>query len=133
VQRTRVTTRHTINLGNVSAGQVRADRRQMERLVTNLVDNAVRHCVSVVSLGLTETDAHVVLTVGDDGPGIAESNRQRIFDRFERIDDGRGRREGGFGLGLSIVASIVRSHDATVAVTDNNPGAKFVVTFPRPE
>ena len=132
VQRTRVTTRHTINLGNVSAGQVRADRRQMERLVTNLVDNAVRHCVSAVSLGLTEIDSHVVLTVADDGLGIPQADRQRIFDRFERIDDGRGRREGGFGLGLSIVASIARSHAATVAVADNNPGAVFIVTFPRP-
>jgi signal transduction histidine kinase len=132
VQRIRVTTRHTINVGNVSAGQVRADRRQMERLVTNLVDNAVRHCVSVVSLGLAETDSHVVLTVSDDGPGIPQVDRQRIFERFERIDDGRGRREGGFGLGLAMVAGIARIHDATVAVTDNNPGATFVVTFRRP-
>jgi len=132
VQRIRVTTRHTINLSNVSAGQVRADRRQMERLVTNLVDNAVRHCVSAVSLGLTEIDSHVVLTVADDGLGIPQADRQRIFDRFERIDDGRSRREGGFGLGLAMVASIARIHDATVAVADNNPGAKFVVMFPRP-
>ncbi|MEO5974541.1 MAG: HAMP domain-containing sensor histidine kinase [Ilumatobacteraceae bacterium] len=132
VQRIRVTTLHPINLSNVSAGQVRADRRQIERLVTNLVDNAVRHCASVVSIGLVETDSHVVLTVSDDGAGIPQVDRQRIFDRFERIDDGRGRPEGGFGLGLAMVASIARVHDATVAVTDNNPGAKFVVTFPRP-
>ncbi len=131
-QRIRVTTRHTIKLGNVSAGQIRANLSQMERLVTNLIDNAVRHCVSVVSLGLTETDSQVVLTVADDGPGIPQADRQRIFDRFERIDDGRGRNEGGFGLGLSIVADISRSHDATVTVADNNPGAKFTVTFPRP-
>ena len=120
VQRIRVTTRHSINLGNVSAGQIRANLSQMERLVTNLVDNAVRHCVSVVSLGLAETDSHVVLTVADDGPGIPLADRRRIFDRFERIDDGRGRSEGGFGLGLSIVASIARSHDATVEVADKD-------------
>ena len=132
VQRIRVTTRHSIKLGNVSAGQIRANLSQMERLVTNLVDNAVRHCVSVVSLGLAETDSHVVLTVADDGPGIPLADRRRIFDRFERIDDGRGRSEGGFGLGLSIVASIARSHDATVEVADNYPGAMFIVTFPRP-
>lgn len=132
VQRIRITTHHPINVGKVSAGQVRADRRQMERLVTNLVDNAVHHCVSVVSIGLAETDSHVVLTISDDGPGIPQADRQRIFERFERIDDGRGRREGGFGLGLAMVAGIARIHDATVAVTDNNPGAKFVVTFPRP-
>jgi len=132
VQRTRVTTLHTIKVDHVSAGQVCADRRQMERLVTNLVDNAIRHCVSVVSLGLAETDSHVVLTISDDGPGIPMVDRQRIFDRFERIDDGRGRNEGGFGLGLAMVASIARIHDATVVVTDNNPGATFVVTFPRP-
>ncbi|MHB1089956.1 MAG: sensor histidine kinase, partial [Ilumatobacteraceae bacterium] len=132
VQRIRITTHHSINVGKVSAGQVRADRRQMERLVTNLIDNAVRHCVSVVSIGLAETDSHVVLTISDDGPGIPKADRQRIFERFERIDDGRSRREGGFGLGLAMVAGIARIHDATVAVTDNNPGATFVVTFPRP-
>lgn len=132
VQRIRVTTRHTIKLGNVSAGQIRANLNQMERLVTNLIDNAVRHCVSVVSLGLTETDSQVVLTIADDGRGIPQADRQRIFERFERIDDGRGRSEGGFGLGLSIVANIARSHDATVTVADNNPGAMFIVTFPRP-
>lgn len=131
VQRIRVTTHRSINVGNVSAGQVRADRRQMERLVTNLVDNAVRHCVSTVSLGLVETDMYVVLKISDDGPGIASADRERIFDRFERIDDGRGRKEGGFGLGLSIVASIARTHDATVTVTDNNPGAMFTITFKR--
>ena len=132
VQRTRITTQHTIRVGRVSAGQVRADRRQLERLVTNLVDNAVRHCVSEVSLGLEETDIQVILTVSDDGPGIAPENRERIFDRFERIDDGRGRGEGGFGLGLAMVASIARIHNATVVITDNNPGATFVVTFPNP-
>lgn len=132
VQRIRMTTHHPINVGKVSAGQVRADRRQMERLVTNLVDNAVRHCVSVVSIGLAETDSYVVLTISDDGPGVPQVDRHRIFERFERIDDGRGRREGGFGLGLAMVAGIARIHDATVEVTDNNPGAKFVVTFPRP-
>ncbi len=132
VQRIRVTTRHKIYLGSVSAGQIRGNLRQMERLVTNLVDNAVRHCASVVSLGLTETDSHVVLNVADDGPGIPQADRQRIFDRFERIDDGRSRGEGGFGLGLSIVANIARSHDAAVTVADNNPGAMFIVTFPRP-
>ncbi len=132
VQRTRITTQHAIRVGRVSAGQVRADRRQLERLVTNLVDNAVRHCVSEVSLGLAETDFNVILTVSDDGTGIAPEDRERIFDRFERIDDGRGRGEGGFGLGLAMVASIARIHDATVVITDNNPGATFIVTFPKP-
>lgn len=74
----------------------------------------------------------VVLTVEDDGTGIDETSRTRIFERFVRLDDARARDDGGSGLGLSIVAEIVAAHGGEVVVGDSDlGGARFEVRFPR--
>src|SRR5438094_7458650 len=73
---------------------VRGRRDELARLVRNLLDNAVRHATRAVSVALTVAGDEVVLTVSDDGPGIAPDDRERIFERFSRLDDARSADDG---------------------------------------
>jgi signal transduction histidine kinase len=85
-----------------------------------------------VTLSLKETGREVVFTVDDDGPGIRPGDRERIFERFERLEEARDRDSGGTGLGLSIVQEIALAHQATVTVADAPMGgARLEVHFPR--
>lgn len=77
-----------------------------------------------------ETPSSARLTIADDGPGIPTADRQRVFERFVRLDQGRARDAGGTGLGLAIVADIVAAHGGQVWVDDNHPGARFHVRLP---
>ncbi len=95
-----------------------ADRSELRRVLVNLTSNAVRHARTRVRLDAAETDGQVVLRVSDDGPGIPEAERVRVFERFTRLDDARGRDAGGTGLGLPIVAELVRRAGGTVALVD---------------
>lgn len=120
-----------IDASGISAGRVIGDRTQLARAVRNLVDNAERHATAKVTLSLSKRGGSVELTVADDGTGIAPPDRERIFERFTRLDTARGRRTGGYGLGLAIVRQIVTSHQGTVRVEENpGGGARFVVDFP---
>ncbi|HLU73791.1 MAG TPA: ATP-binding protein [Nonomuraea sp.] len=107
--------------------EVRGDAMDLGRVLTNLIDNAVRHASSEVEVALT---ADGTLTVTDDGPGIPEEDRERVFDRFTRLDAGRSRDEGGAGLGLAIVRETVRAHGGTVHLEDASPGLRAVVSLP---
>ena len=111
---------------------VRADPATSQRLLTNLVDNAVRHARSGVCVAVVSGPGGAVLSVTDDGPGIPAGDRERVFDRFTRIDSGRGRDSGGAGLGLAIVRELVRAHGGTVTLEDAEPGLRAVVTLPAP-
>ena len=106
---------------------VRGDALDLSRVLTNLVDNAVRHTASKVEIALTSDG---VLTVTDDGPGIPEQDRERVFNRFTRLDSGRSRDEGGAGLGLAIVLETVRAHGGGVVLEDASPGLRVVVRLP---
>ncbi|MEV4145216.1 ATP-binding protein [Amycolatopsis sp. NPDC049691] len=106
---------------------VRGHRSRLERLLRNLVDNARRHAVSRVTVELSAVDGWAVLSVTDDGPGVPEADRERVFDRFVRLDDARARDDGGSGLGLAIVADIARAHGGTAAL---DGGSRFVVRLP---
>jgi signal transduction histidine kinase len=97
---------------------VLADEGELRRAVDNLVANAVRHADSAVELELAVVDEEVVVTVRDDGPGIAAADRERVFERFTRLDDARARDFGGTGLGLPIVRELVRRAGGSVALTD---------------
>ncbi|WP_395154221.1 sensor histidine kinase [Ilumatobacter sp.] len=128
----RVHTDKVIGTSGISAGQVRGNSDQLIRVVRNLVDNALRHAQARVLVSVTSTDEGlVVLAVEDDGPGVAEPDRERIFERFRRSDEARTRDDGGSGLGLAIVAGIVADHFGTVSV-DMSPalgGARFAATL----
>jgi signal transduction histidine kinase len=117
----------------VSAGRVAGDQGQLQRMVQNLAENAARHARATVSFVLREGPSGTTqLCVEDDGPGIAEADRQRIFERFVRLDGARARDAGGSGLGLAIVAEIVTAHGGTITVgTSPLGGARFEVVFPR--
>jgi signal transduction histidine kinase len=117
--------------------RITGSRSHLTRLVSNLLDNAARHArsrveVSVRVVGPPEHDPpRVRMIVDDDGPGIPEADRERVFDRFVRLDEARSRDEGGAGLGLAVVRSVARRHggDARVAGAPLG-GARLVVDLP---
>ena len=128
----RVPSSKHLDLANVSAGQVHGDPDLLRRIVRNLLDNALRHAASTVAVELDSADGRVVVAVDDDGPGIAPDDRERIFERFVRLDESRTRSDGGFGLGLAIVAGLVASlgGDVWVETSPGLGGARFVVSLP---
>ncbi|MGK8523247.1 sensor histidine kinase [Nocardia asteroides] len=111
---------------------VTGSRTQLARVLGNLVDNAQRHAASSVRVAVErDVEGRAVLSVTDDGPGVPPADRDRIFQRFVRLDDARTRDEGGAGLGLAIVRDVVEHHAGTIRVTDGaSGGACFVVTLP---
>ena len=116
---------------HIQACRTVGDRVALARVIRNLVDNAVRHAVSTVTMDCRCESGRAVIIVADDGPGIPHQDRARIFERFVRLDPARTRSSGGSGLGLSIVEEIVRSHHGTVAVADAvGGGATFALTLP---
>jgi signal transduction histidine kinase len=115
----------------IGAARVLGDARLLGQLVRNLVDNAARHAEARVALGVAEVDGTAVLTIDDDGAGIPEVERERVFERFVRLDEARARDAGGSGLGLAIVRAIARAHGGQVRIeTSPCGGARFVVTLP---
>ncbi|WP_185094252.1 cell wall metabolism sensor histidine kinase WalK [Curtobacterium sp. PhB137] len=112
----------------ISAARVLGDERLLTGVVRNLVDNAVRHAASRVAVALVEQDGAAVLTVDDDGSGVPAAERDRVFERFVRLDEARSRDAGGAGLGLAIVRDAVRAHGGDATVADSPlGGARFVV------
>jgi signal transduction histidine kinase len=121
-----------IEVGEVSAGRVDGDAEGLRRVLRNLGDNAARHASSRISFALGERDGTAVLVVDDDGPGIPEADRERVLERFVRLDDARARDAGGSGLGLAIVAELVAAHGGTVALAGGPlGGARVEVSLPR--
>ena len=115
----------------IAACRAVGDRAALARVIRNLVDNAVQHASSTVTMACHPESGHAVITIADDGPGISAHDRERIFQRFVRLDPARTRSSGGSGLGLSIVEQIVRSHHGTVAVGDAaRGGAVFTLRLP---
>ena len=107
------------------------DRDALGRVVANLLDNAVRHAAGRVELTVAEDGAYRRISVVDDGPGISAADRERVFDRFTRLDDARARDAGGSGLGLAIVRELVRRYGGTVTLGDAEPGLRVDVRLPK--
>lgn len=108
-----------------------ADAARVRQLLRNLLDNAVRHASTSVWVGAREEDGAVVVTVSDDGPGISEADRERVFGRFVRLDEGRARNDGGSGLGLCVCRAIVRAHGGEIRVAEpEHGGATLEVRLP---
>ena len=131
-KRLREATGLRVDTSAVSAGRVAGDAAGMRRVLRNLGDNASRHARERLALSVAERDAAVVLAVEDDGSGIPEADRERVFERFVRLDGARARDDGGSGLGLAIVAELVAAHGGTVvAAAGPLGGARVEVTLPR--
>lgn len=120
-----------IDISGLHPAKVSAVPSDLESLVRNLVENASRHAKSRIWVTLETLDNQAVLTVSDDGAGISEADRVRVFDRFVRLDESRGRTDGGTGLGLAVCLAIARSLGGGIRVADSqHGGATFEVTLP---
>ncbi|WP_435863467.1 sensor histidine kinase [Streptomyces prunicolor] len=120
-----------VRMGSVAQAEVAGSSPQLERVLANLVDNALRHASSQVVVSVRAMDGEAVLEVSDDGDGVPEDQRERIFERFVRLDEARGRDDGGAGLGLAIVRDVVVRHGGSIAVREAAcGGAVFEVRLP---
>jgi signal transduction histidine kinase len=120
-----------IDTRRVSGGRVRGRPDELTRAVTHLLDNAARHAGSTVRVSLTTRADVVELAIDDDGPGVPRSDRERVFERFVRLDEARIRDDGGAGLGLAVVSTVVSAAGGRVHVEDSDlGGARFVAAFP---
>lgn len=124
-RRTDVSVRST-----ASPVQVVGDPILLGQMVRNLVDNAVRHASSSVVVTSRQREGAALLTVTDDGAGIPPGDRERVFERFVRLDEARSREGGGTGLGLAIVRDIAHLHGGTVRIVERRPGTTFEVRLP---
>jgi signal transduction histidine kinase len=100
---------------------IMVDAEELRRAVGNLIDNAVRHAHTQVAVAVAVDHDHAVISVSDNGPGIPPGERERVFERFTRLDDARGRSSGGAGLGLAIVRELVTRAGGSVALTAAEP------------
>lgn len=115
----------------IQAARVTGDPRLLGQLLRNLADNAARHSRGRVAISVTPVEQHVFVTVEDDGAGVPAEERERIFERFVRLDEARSRDAGGSGLGLAIARGIAGAAGGTVVVDDSRwGGARFVLTLP---
>nr|WP_062335575.1 HAMP domain-containing sensor histidine kinase [Herbidospora sakaeratensis] len=105
-------------------------RVQLIRGLTNLLGNARRHAATSVRLSLTTVGDQAAVAVTDDGPGIPPADRQRVFERFVRLDDARRLDAGGSGLGLTITRDIAHRHGGKLTLEDSVAGARFVLWLP---
>jgi signal transduction histidine kinase len=95
-------------------------------MIRNLVHNAVQHARSRIDVSATVVDATARFVVGDDGYGIPPEDRDRVFQRFVRLDTARAREVGGTGLGLAIAAEVAASHGASICIGESAlGGAEF--------
>ncbi|MFF1380359.1 sensor histidine kinase [Streptomyces sp. NPDC058308] len=114
--------------------EVAGSRGQLARVLGNLLDNAQRHARSRVTVTTRTDGAWAVLEVADDGSGVPVSERERIFERFVRLDDARTRDEGGAGLGLAIARDVAVRHGGTLVVREApSGGALFELRLPSPQ
>ncbi|HTJ36749.1 MAG TPA: HAMP domain-containing sensor histidine kinase [Dactylosporangium sp.] len=107
---------------HVAPTRVQGDPQHLQRALRNLLDNAARHAGGRVAIDLHADNRHADLTVSDDGPGIPAADRERVFDRFVRLDNARSRDGGGTGLGLAIARDIVATHGGTLTVGESPSG-----------
>jgi signal transduction histidine kinase len=109
---------------------IAGDRELLLQLFSNLIENAIRHCPksSLIRLSAHSEPQGIEVSVADNGPGIPAELRDKVFQRFYRLE--RSRTTEGTGLGLSLVAAIVRLHGATVKLVDNGPGLRVELRFP---
>lgn len=131
IQRLRSSAPELTVTGDVHPVRVVGDPARLSQVLRNLVDNAARAAHTTVRLTTAEQNGSAIITVEDDGDGIPEADRQRVFERFVRLDTSRSRASGGSGLGLSIAQEIARAHNGTITLNSSSTGGTTaVVTLP---
>jgi signal transduction histidine kinase len=110
--------------------KVLGNELQLIRVLDNLLVNAQRHARAGVEITAERSDGQAVVTVIDDGDGIAPDDRERVFEPFVRLGDGVRRDPGGSGLGLAICRAIIGAHCGTLRIEDSPRGARFVIRLP---
>ncbi|MER7070631.1 HAMP domain-containing sensor histidine kinase [Terrabacter sp. NPDC000476] len=131
-RRLRQVSRLTVQVAS-AAVRVRGDVHQLQQVLRNLLDNAARHAVASVRVTVQQDAQYALVRVEDDGPGIRESDRERVFERFFRLDESRSRHSGGSGLGLAIARELAAAHHGALSVRDSPlGGASFELTLPLP-
>ncbi|MFI7098116.1 ATP-binding protein [Streptomyces sp. NPDC050161] len=123
----RVNDRIPVRVGRLDGAEVSGSRGQLGRVLGNLLDNAQRHAAASVRAEVVREGEWVTLRVDDDGPGVPEAERERIFERFVRLDDARARDDGGAGLGLAIARDVAVRHGGSLAVRE---GSVFELRLP---
>jgi signal transduction histidine kinase len=123
-----------VRTGLLAEAEVAGSGRQLARVLANLIDNAQRHATTEVVVSVRAADdGRAVLEVADDGDGVPEDQRERIFERFVRLDGARSRDDGGTGLGLAIARDLARRHGGTLTATAREGrGAVFSLELPLP-
>jgi signal transduction histidine kinase len=108
---------------------IRGDRDLLTQMFVNLIENALRHTPdgARIDISLRMSEPGPLAEVSDDGPGISESERGKVFKRFYRLEASRS--TPGSGLGLALVAAVADLHSARVELSDNGPGLKFALQF----
>jgi signal transduction histidine kinase len=132
VRRLRSTSTRRIEV-SLEPARVTGDPRRLGQVVRNVLDNADRHAVSRISIRVRRTNDGALVTVDNDGPPVPGPDRERIFERFVRLDQSRSRESGGSGLGLAIAAAIMTAHHGWIRTGDApDGGCRFELGFPRP-
>lgn len=117
---------------DITPARVVGDQQRLQQALRNVIDNAIRNARTSVRLTLTTTASEAVLWVDNDGPPVPEVDRDRIFERFVRLDEARTRDHGGSGLGLAITRATMRAHHGDAAVVDGPAGwCRFELRLPR--
>ena len=106
---------------------ISGDKHLLFQALFNLVDNAIKYAGEGASICIRQRGGSI--EISDNGPGIPEVAREKVFERLVRLDPSR--HEQGSGLGLSMVKAILSRHHATINLTDNRPGLKVILNFPR--
>ncbi|MEE1927467.1 HAMP domain-containing sensor histidine kinase [Streptomyces sp. TRM 70351] len=127
----RTADRVPVACGPAAGAEVAGSRAQVARVLGNLLDNAQRHADAVVRVSVRRTGRWAVLEVADDGAGVPPGERERIFERFVRLDDARSRDDGGAGLGLAIAREVAARHGGSLTVGEApEGGALFALRLP---
>ena len=110
--------------------RIAGDRDLLFQMISNLLDNAIKYagCDTEITLTLEQQRDEVLLVISDQGPGIDDAQRERVFDRFVRLEPHRG--TAGSGLGLSVVRAIAIRHRADLRLETANPGLRVRLAFP---
>ena len=120
-----------LDIDSGSNALVTGNPDHLQRLFRNIVDNAIRYAARHVDIGVTADHHEVTITVDDDGPGVPATERERVFDRFVRLNASRERGSGTTGLGLAIAREIARAHHGSITIDQSpNSGARVLIRLP---